>query len=181
MCLPRFIIARWNLRVRYAYEGLLWLGGPHVDPGFKGHLFCLIYNLSDKNVTLHVGDEIALMDFVKTSDFSTQKCKKYRDPPKRLIIEDYEVDDLKSALFTRAGKKISEFDETIRSIESRFLTFTSITFAVLALIISVLVGFFRIPGLEKLGANPTLWASIFALFASFAVLLSIFRYVGLDT
>lgn len=31
--LPRFIIARWNIRVRWAYEGLLWVGGPQVDSG----------------------------------------------------------------------------------------------------------------------------------------------------
>jgi deoxycytidine triphosphate deaminase len=32
--LPRFLIARWNIRVRWAYEGLLWVGGPQVDPGW---------------------------------------------------------------------------------------------------------------------------------------------------
>lgn len=178
LCLPRFIIARWNLRVRYAYEGLLWLGGPQVDPGFKGHLFCPIYNLSDKNVTLHVGDEIALMDFVKTTDFDASSCKSYRDPPKRVIIEDYGIENLESALFTKAGKRIDEFDETIKSIENRFLTFTTITFAILAIFISVLVGFFRIPEFKDLASNPTLWVSIFALFASFSVLLAIFRYIG---
>src|SRR6266403_2283197 len=44
--LPRFLIARWNIRVLWAYEGLLWVGGPQVDPGWVGHLFCPLYNLS---------------------------------------------------------------------------------------------------------------------------------------
>jgi deoxycytidine triphosphate deaminase len=61
--LPRFMIARWNIRVRHAYAGLLWVGGPQVDPGYSGYLFCPIYNLSDKPVTLYKGEPLALMDF----------------------------------------------------------------------------------------------------------------------
>jgi deoxycytidine triphosphate deaminase len=36
--LPRFMIARWNIRVKHAYSGLLWVGGPQVDPGYVGFL-----------------------------------------------------------------------------------------------------------------------------------------------
>jgi deoxycytidine triphosphate deaminase len=56
VCLPRYLIARWNIRVKHAYAGLLWVGGPQVDPGYVGHLFCPIYNLSDKHVTLPIGE-----------------------------------------------------------------------------------------------------------------------------
>ncbi len=68
--LPRFLIARWNVRVKWAYEGLLWVGGPQVDPGWVGHLCCPLYNLSDKEVVLRAGGPIALMDFVTTSPFN---------------------------------------------------------------------------------------------------------------
>jgi deoxycytidine triphosphate deaminase len=50
ICMPRYMIARWNIRVKHAYSGLLWVGGPQVDAGYVGHLFCPIYNLSDKPV-----------------------------------------------------------------------------------------------------------------------------------
>ncbi len=186
--LPRFLIARWNLRVRYAYEGLLWLGGPQVDPGFKGHLFCPIYNLSDTPVTLHVGDEIALMDFVKTTEFNMKTCVKYRDPPSRLIIQDYEVEELRSALFTKAGLRIDEiedrihgYSDTLHTVENRFLTFTTITFAVLAILISVIVGMFRISTFVKLLDNPVYWVSAFAFLTSFVVLFALLRYFHLET
>src|SRR5271170_1852916 len=35
--LPKFLIARWNVRVHWAYKGLLWVGAAQVDPGFKGY------------------------------------------------------------------------------------------------------------------------------------------------
>jgi deoxycytidine triphosphate deaminase len=73
--LPRFLIARWNVRVRWAYEGLLWVGAAQVDPGWVGNLFCPLYNLSDKEVVLRSGDPIALMDFVTTTTFRRGESK----------------------------------------------------------------------------------------------------------
>ena len=52
--IPRFLIARWSLRVEKIYEGLLWTGGPQVDPGWVGHLPCPIYNLAEREVGVKV-------------------------------------------------------------------------------------------------------------------------------
>src|SRR5271169_2493820 len=75
--MPSFLIARWNIRVQLAYEGLLWVGGPQVDAGYVGYLFCPIYNLSDKPVTLKYGDYIAVIDFVKTSTYHKDSSMEY--------------------------------------------------------------------------------------------------------
>src|SRR3972149_3072064 len=116
--LPRFIIARWNIRVRKAYEGLLWVGGPQVDPGWVGYLSCPLYNLSYRPVTLTLYDPIAVIDFVKTTPFNKGECVEYqlkkgenkpeRQLPSRILFEDYNPGKLKSALFTEAAQKIDE-------------------------------------------------------------------------
>lgn len=67
--MPRFLIARWNLRVSLIYRGLLWLGALQVDPGYHGYLSSPIFNLSDQDVTLKLGEPWALIDFV-TPTFS---------------------------------------------------------------------------------------------------------------
>ena len=104
------MIARWNIRVRHAYAGLLWVGGPQVDPGYAGYLFCPIYNLSDKPVTLYKGEPLALMDFSRTLPFDPKKSEgdlvRYKFPPTRVLLEDFNIIDFQSALFTRAGRKI---------------------------------------------------------------------------
>ena len=91
--LPRFLIGRWNIRVAWAYKGLVWVGGPQVDPGYMGNLFCPIYNLSDKEVRIKKGEPIAVIDFVKTTRFDInkgeEKWERYQRPPKRVVIEDY--------------------------------------------------------------------------------------------
>jgi deoxycytidine triphosphate deaminase len=135
LCLPRYIIGRWNIKVRHAYSGLLWVGGPQVDPGWVGHLFCPIYNLSDKPVTLRIGDQIAVIDFVKTTPFDETKSKaellRYRYPPIRNIMQDFQIDGLRSALFTTAGQKLKDFEEAITTMTTRFTIFTQISFAIL--------------------------------------------------
>ncbi len=117
--LPRFIIARWNIRVKWAYEGLIWVGGPQVDPGWQGHLPCPIYNLSDKEVTLRLGDPIAVMDFVKTTPFKKGVSVEYSRPPKRTLFEDYNPEKLKSALITEAKERIKDVENKVNTFGRR--------------------------------------------------------------
>lgn len=179
MCLPRFMIARWNIRVKHAYRGLLWVGGPQVDPGYKGFLFCPLYNLSDKPVTLHKGEPIALMDFAKTSDYQDGVSKKYQDLPTRPVLEDFGIDEFRSALFTKAGQKLTEFEEKVGTLEGRFITFTQISFAMFALMVAVLA----VAGRLGQDSQTTLMSSVNELvapatifFSVWALLIVLFSY-----
>ena len=171
--LPRFIIARWNIRVRWAYKGLLWVGGPQVDPGYVGHLFCPLYNLSSEPVKLKKGEPIALMDFVKTTSVDTEtladtKLETYRRPPKRILLEDYGVEEFKSALFSQDR----EVKEGLSDVRRKVELFTSFTFVVVAVLMSLIA----LPYLsdDSLRAGRTLSDAITLGVAFFALLLSIF-------
>ncbi len=134
--LPRFLIARWNIRVKWAYHGLLWVGGPQVDPGWVGNLFCPIYNLSDKEVVLRPDDRIAVMDFVTTTPFNSGKSLEYPRPPKRVLLDEYGAETLKSALYTEAKERIDRVEQKAESLmTSTWVTFT-ILFAALAVLAS---------------------------------------------
>jgi deoxycytidine triphosphate deaminase len=111
--MPRFLIARWNLDIDLVYKGLLWVGGPQVDPGYHGRLFCPIYNLSNEPVTLKLGDDIASIDFVRTTPFIKNKTIKYPRPPKRRELSHYNW-PLQSALYEMAEKKIQGFEMEIK-------------------------------------------------------------------
>jgi deoxycytidine triphosphate deaminase len=179
VCMPTYLIARWNIRVRHAYSGLLWVGGPQVDPGYVGHLFCPIYNLSDKPVTLQVGDPIALMDFVKTTPFDKSKpdseLKRYVWPPKRMFLEDYGISDLRSALFTRAGQKLVEFEDQIKSLEARFINFTQISFAIFALVIALIALTSR-ANAESIALSAAFWGATTITLSFAAILIALFSY-----
>jgi len=150
--LPRFLIARWNVRVKWAYEGLLWVGAAQVDPGWVGHLFCPLYNLSNKEVVLRFGDPIALMDFVTTTPFRPAESIKYLRPPKRVLLEEYQAAELKSALYTLATTTLKGFEENVKqinatvesrvsAIQSRVDYFVLITFTVIAVLFAAVTIF----------------------------------------
>ncbi|VIO69338.1 Deoxycytidine triphosphate deaminase [Bradyrhizobium ivorense] len=178
--LPRFMIARWNIRVKHAYAGLLWVGGPQVDPGYAGYLFCPIYNLSDKPVTLYKGQELALMDFSRTTHFDPGKPKdelvRYPQPPKRVILEEFEIIDFQSALFTRAGRKIEEFEESVKTLEGRFIQFTQISFAVFAMALTLLAIYSK-AGANALDEYATLLGPITLGLAVAAFLMAYFAHL----
>ena len=158
-----------------AYEGLLWVGGPQVDPGYVGHLFCPIYNLSDKEVTLRFGDPIALMDFVTTTAFIKDQSKEYTRPPKRLVFGDYKPETLKSALFTEAGKRIDEIDARVNKFETRLETSTGVVVALIAVLFTALAIFVT----SGQGVQKTLpwWSFLSAGFSIIAIVASITAWV----
>jgi len=169
--LPRFVIARWNIRIKWAYEGLLWVGGPQVDPGWVGHLQCPIYNLSNKNVALKMHEPIAIIDFVKTTPFSNS-CVKYGRPPKRVVFDDYDV-GLKSALFTEARekingveKKVDEFDVKINYTIGTIFTALAIIVATLAIFVSTNV---------KDGEKISIWIYVSVVLSIISVSISLFK------
>lgn len=135
--MPRFLIARWNLDIDLVYEGLLWVGGPQVDPCYCGHLFCPLYNLSNQPVKLKLGDTIASIDFVKTTPFVEGQSKEYPRPPKRNELRDYNW-RLQSALFTEVKEKIDTFEKNIKEISDRANRSIASIFTVLAILIAAI-------------------------------------------
>lgn len=186
--LPRFLIARWNIRVVWAYKGLVWVGGPQVDPGYVGNLFCPIYNLSNKPVSIKKGDPIALMDFVKTTSFN-ERTVQYHRPPKRVIMEDYEIDDFRSGLREQADaipelrKSVEEskksVEENIREIKNHASIFTALVIAIIAILMTAIMSPYIGVDLEKI--DVSIWNSLpigLSLFAALLSLLTLFPKIS---
>ena len=181
--LPRFLIARWNIRVAWAYKGLVWVGGPQVDPGYVGHLFCPIYNLSNKDVWIKKGDAIALMDFVKTTSFDPEcrgeKPKQYRRPPKRVVLEDYEIDDFRSALRdqSKAIPKLEDsINEGLKEVRNNANIFTTLVIAIIAILMTVIM----LPyfGAKSKEPNVEIMNIVPISLSLFAALLSLFTVIS---
>lgn len=172
LCIPRFLIARWNIRVKHVYDGLLWVGAPQVDPGYKGYLFCPIYNLSGKNVVIKEAEPLALMDFVKTTPFNKGQSKEYPFNSKRLIIEDY-VHGLESGLFSEVKGRLDEFDRELRGNEKTIIGFASTVFAVLALVVTLIVSFV-VGGQSKFTIDVSFLLSFCVWVSSFGAIVSLF-------
>jgi guanylate kinase/deoxycytidine triphosphate deaminase len=62
---PRDIAGRFDLSVSLFCQGIILSNGPQVDPGFKGGLFCLLFNTSNATIRLKQGQHYATIEFIK--------------------------------------------------------------------------------------------------------------------
>ena len=84
--MPGFLVGRWNLKVKMVYKGLVWVGSLQVDPGYRGYLFCPLYNLSDKEQELIYKDPLFTIDFVRTTLFDESKgCELWKPQTDRPV------------------------------------------------------------------------------------------------
>jgi deoxycytidine triphosphate deaminase len=65
--LPKYIAARFNLKVLHAHRGILLGTGPLVDPGFTGALMIPLHNFTATDYELRAGDTLIEVEFTKLS------------------------------------------------------------------------------------------------------------------
>jgi deoxycytidine triphosphate deaminase len=151
--LPRFIIARWNIRVHMAYEGLVWVGGPQVDPGYQGKLHCPVYNLSNREVILEYKQPIVTIDFVYTTSFNKTKSMNFV-LRRAETLRDLDVHKLQSGLAETAKKTLDISEETSKraaDTSHRIDNFQAITFTVLGILVAAL----SFVGVREFGETST--------------------------
>ena len=148
--IPRNLVARWNLRVTNIYEGLLWTGGPQVDPGWEGQLFCPIYNLAERPVVLTFGQPLFTIDFVQTTPIGpalkelVEKHDTYPDvwfQPRRRTLEEHDSHRLRSAPY-----------ESLRELRE-LRQFRNFGYVAVSLIVLVLT--FMVAALSVVAVQPT--------------------------
>lgn len=140
--MPEFLIGRWNIRVARAYQGLLWVGGAQVDPGFRGHLCCPIYNLSTDPVSLGFGDNLAMIDFVTTTPYEEGKCKRFDwANRKKLVFPEYtplssgieaDVNKFKRETKEELSTAAATSEQLFHGVQTRIDHFLSLIFTVVA-------------------------------------------------
>lgn len=104
--IPQFLVARWNLRVQWVYAGLLWVGGPQVDPGWEGQLYCPIYNLAEREVVIPFKERVFTMDFTRTTPFHASPASygfstKVHKPARKKTLDDHDRYRIRSAPFEK--------------------------------------------------------------------------------
>ncbi len=65
--LPNYIAARFNLSIKYVYQGLLVGTGPLVDPGFDRKIQLPLHNLTSSSCQVPASDAVLWMEFTKLS------------------------------------------------------------------------------------------------------------------
>jgi deoxycytidine triphosphate deaminase len=71
--MPDNVIGRFDLRVRFAMQGLVLQVGTQIAPSYRGRLFGLLLNFSDKEICIPEGMELLSVEFSYTSKIAKEK------------------------------------------------------------------------------------------------------------
>ena len=144
--IPRFLIARWSLRVEKIYEGLLWTGGPQVDPGWVGQLPCPIYNLAEREVELRYRDPLFTIDFVRTTAVTPEYTALSRDrgydktwfKPVRRTLSEHDSHRIHSAPFEalRDLRELTRFREFATGLIGMILVVLTVLIAAMGVLVA---------------------------------------------
>ena len=130
--LPKFMAGRFDLRVSNFMKGIILSNGPQVDPGFRGVLFCMLYNASDQAVPIKRAEHFATIEF-HTTALITDADR----PTAYHLFENHQ--QLDADILERTGSKLlSRIDAVVPRV-SKVLSMWTATFAIFAAALGVAV------------------------------------------
>ncbi len=138
--LPPFVIGRFDLKVSYFFEGVILSNGPQVDPGYKGALFCMLYNGTGRPRLLTLGKHFATIDFTTTTSMTQGYRQKYQLKQKMSqFVTDQAVTGGGGAIVELIDQKVAIVDAKVTGIRNNFWTVAGAVIAVLLLAPTLIV------------------------------------------
>lgn len=168
--MPVYMIGRWNMRVGLVYHGLLWSGGPQVDPGFIGHLHFPLFNMSNTPIILKFKQHVVTIDFVKTTRVNSVGNSKwfYGDQEKIKKIHVKEIDHyVRDPNIQSAVEQISKLAEQASLRVSRL---SEVFISTLSILVAVIAIMFTLPFYQNLIKETIPPMAITAIIISFIAL-----------
>ena len=130
--IPRDVIAKFGLTVGLFCQGIILSNGPQIDPGFRGTLFCLLFNTSNRAVHLKRGKHYATIEFNKLIGYAEPYEGKYQG--KERIIEYIPENALHGAI-NELKKEVEHLKTESRIMQNIYLGVVALMFAIISILI----------------------------------------------
>jgi len=76
---PNDIVGRFDVSISLFCQGIILSNGPQIDPGFRGRLYCLLFNTSNTAILLKRGQHYTTIEFNKLFEPTVPYMGKYQD------------------------------------------------------------------------------------------------------
>ena len=130
--IPRDVIAKFGLTVGLFCQGVILSNGPQIDPGFRGTLFCLLFNTSNRAVHLKRGKHYATIEFNKLIGYAEPYEGKYQG--KERIIEYIPENALHGAI-NELKKEVEHLKTESRIMQNIYLGVVALMFAIISILL----------------------------------------------
>lgn len=134
ICLPKDVVAHFGLTVGLFCQGIILSNGQQVDPGFRGTLFCLLFNTSNRPVTIKRNEHYATIEFEKMNQFASKYKGKYQE--KRDIIDVIPPNAMQGAI-NELKKEIEELKRESRNMQNIYISVITIIIAAISILMIV--------------------------------------------
>lgn len=133
-CIPRDVIAKFGLTVGLFCQGIILSNGPQIDPGFRGTLFCLLFNTSNRAVHLKRGKHHATIEFNKLIGYAGPYEGQYQG--KKSIIDYIPGNALQGAI-NELKKEVEQLKSESRIMQNIYLGVVALMFAIISILLVV--------------------------------------------
>ena len=130
--MPRDIIAKFGLTVGLFCQGVILSNGPQIDPGFRGTLFCLLFNTSNRAVHLKRGKHYATIEFNKLIEYAEPYEGKYQG---KTHIIDYIPENALHGAINELKKEVEELKAESRIMQNIYLGVVALMFAIISILL----------------------------------------------
>lgn len=104
------LVGRLSLKMDFLLKGLIMASQGQMDAGYRGHVFALLYNLSDREITIRRGDSILRLELVRLHRPSSRPYNSKGD---------YQDKSLGQLLMGPVGSSLQEMREAVENTEVR--------------------------------------------------------------
>lgn len=130
--MPRDIIAKFGLTVGLFCQGVILSNGPQIDPGFRGTLFCLLFNTSNRAVHLKRGKHYATIEFNKLIGYAEPYEGKYQG---KTHIIDYIPENALHGAINELKKEVEQLKTESRIMQNIYLGVVALMFAIISILL----------------------------------------------
>ena len=132
ICLPKDVVAHFGLTVGLFCQGIILSNGQQVDPGFRGTLFCLLFNTSNQPVTIKRGTHYATIEFSKMDNFASKYKGKYQE--KKDIIDVLPANTMQGGL-SELKQEVEELKNESHSLQQIYIGVISLIIAAISILL----------------------------------------------
>lgn len=132
--MPRDIIAKFGLSVGLFCQGVILSNGPQIDPGFRGTLFCLLFNTSNRAVHLKRGKHYATIEFNKLIGYAGPYVGKYQG---KTHIIDYIPENALQGAINELKKEVEQLKTESRNMQNIYLGVVALMFAIISILLVI--------------------------------------------
>ena len=127
------VCGRFDLAVNLFAQGVILSNGPQIDPGFRGALFCLLFNTSSSPVLLKRGSHYATLELHQL----IEPTSGYHGQYQRKTLLDYLPSNASRGAINELKREVEELKRSSRSLQTVILGVISLFMAVIAVLVSL--------------------------------------------